>query len=357
VLATTLAGGRHALAQSRFETYASDRIGSRPRIRNNHVAPHKLQGLHGLAANIGEAMSQGIVVIIASVRRPLELGRWVDHVRNQSVMPLEMIWAVTGDGDLPEEFRDGATRLPAGLTIVRSPVGLTTQRNRGLAAIVTDPSYIVFFDDDYVPTVSCLGDIIRSFEAIPDAVGLTGTLLADGIKSPGIAYEDAAALIAAHTTTIPPVSIGFQPSFEPWDGLYGCNMAFRADAIAGARFDENLPLYGWQEDVDFAVRVRGPWQMGRTDGFVGVHQGVKGGRTSGKRIGYSQVANPCYLVRKGSMKWRKALIMATKNVIANHALSLRPESWIDRRGRVVGNWLAIADIALGRSDPMRILEL
>jgi hypothetical protein len=57
------------------------------------------------------------------------------------------------------------------------------------------------------------------------------------------------------------------------------------------------------------------------------------------------------------MKWRKALIMATKNVIANHALSLRPEAWIDRRGRVAGNWLALVDIARGRIDPMRILDL
>jgi hypothetical protein len=32
-------------------------------------------------------------------------------------------------------------------------------------------------------------------------------------------------------------------------------MAFRYQAIDGERFDENLPLYGWQEDVDFAAAL------------------------------------------------------------------------------------------------------
>lgn len=300
-----------------------------------------------------DVIREGIVVIIASARRPVELGRWVDHIARQSLKPQEMIWSVTSNDDLPPAYR--SEQSPPGLTIVHSPVGLTSQRNRALAAMITDPLVIAFFDDDYVPTATCLADVIRSFAVIPDVIGLTGKLLADGINSAGIDYEHAVALVEAHERQQP--SDSRPPGLEPWDGLYGCNMAFRADAIEGERFDENLPLYAWQEDVDFAVRVACGRKMGRTDGFAGVHQGIKSGRGVGKRLGYSQIVNPIYLYRKGSMKWRKALLIAAKNMIANHVRSMRPEPWVDRRGRAAGNWLGLRDVLAGRVDPMRILEL
>jgi len=43
-------------------------------------------------------------------------------------------------------------------------------------------------------------------------------------------------------------------------GTYGCNMTFRLKPIRSNAilFDENLPLYGWQEDIDFSLRV-GPY--------------------------------------------------------------------------------------------------
>jgi hypothetical protein len=190
---------------------------------------------------------------------------------------------------------------------------------------------------------------------MPDVVGLTGIMLADGISSSGILYEDAVVMIEDHERQKQPTTQA--PDLELWDGLYGCNMAFRADVIAGQQFDENLPLYAWQEDVDFAVRVAQGRKMGRTNGFAGVHQGVKSGRGSGKRLGYSQIVNPLYLLRKGSMKRRKAFVLVARNMIANHVRVLKPEPWIDRRGRALGNWLAIRDILYGIIDPTRILEL
>ena len=67
------------------------------------------------------------------------------------------------------------------------------------------------------------------------------------------------------------------------EGLYGCNMVFRAEAIGQERFDEQLPLYAWQEDIDFTARVGRARRMVKTDAFQGVHQGVKGARLPGTR--------------------------------------------------------------------------
>lgn len=141
------------------------------------------------------------------------------------------------------------------------------------------------------------------------------------------------------------------------DEIYGCNMAFRSSAIGGERFDERLPLYSWQEDVDFACRVAKGRRIGYTTRFFGVHQGVKYGRTGGRQFGYSQIINPIYLYRKGTMRFSKCIQLVLKNLLANHVRSLKPEFWVDRHGRVAGNWIGIWDLFHGRINPERVLDL
>jgi hypothetical protein len=44
-------------------------------------------------------------------------------------------------------------------------------------------------------------------------------------------------------------------------------------------------------------------------------------------------------------------------MLINHLKALRPEPWVDRKGRVEGNWLAIADVLKRKDKPERILEM
>jgi hypothetical protein len=48
--------------------------------------------------------------------------------------------------------------------------------------------------------------------------------------------------------------------------------------------------------------------------------------------------------------------LITRNLLANHIKSLRPEPYIDRRGRLYGNWVGIMHLATGRADPARMLR-
>jgi len=57
------------------------------------------------------------------------------------------------------------------------------------------------------------------------------------------------------------------------------------------------------------------------------------------------------------MSSRKMLNLAVRNFLSNHAKMLRPEPWVDRRGRVEGNWLALLDLIRGRITPERILDM
>jgi GT2 family glycosyltransferase len=284
-------------------------------------------------------------VLVASCGRPAELGELLDRLDRQTLPPKRVVLSVVDPGDLP-----AGAELRA--TVLRGAKGSCAQRNRGLDVLIPDCDVLFICDDDYLPSDGALEGMAGLFDMFPDIVGANGRLIADGINSPGIGFEDAVRLVEAADSR-PPAT---PKILRDLDGLYGCNMAFRSAAIADARFDEALPLYGWQEDIDFSAQLLPKGRIVASDAFCGVHRGVKGGRTSGVRFGYSQVANPAYLVLKGTMTARKAVGIALGNVVANLVKVWRPEPWVDRWGRVRGNWLAVGDVARGRIRPDRILE-
>jgi GT2 family glycosyltransferase len=228
--------------------------------------------------------------------------------------------------------------------------GLPRQRNRGLDLVGGRADIVTFFDDDFVPALNYLEEVERIFEEQREVAGLTGRLVADGATEAGYTLEEAQALNAAHAAAQ-------DRSFRRRKALYGCNMSVRLAAAAGLRFDETLPLYGWLEDIDYSVQLGRRGRMVSTGRVTGVHMGVKGGRTSGRKLGYSQVANVVYLARKGTMQAGLGRRLLAQNLLSNLVHSLRPEPHIDRRGRLWGNTLALADLARGRVDPRRIETL
>jgi hypothetical protein len=236
---------------------------------------------------------------------------------------------------------------------IRSARGLTIQRN-ALLAYCRDFDVLVFFDDDFWPSARYLEAIEQCYRANDDIVMITGRVLADGIKGPGLSIREAQTLLESWSSA----NAGEDRKTDVYNG-YGCNMAIRLSSMQGfsIEFDKKLPLYGWLEDVDFSRRVAALGRIVRLEAACGVHLGVKSGRQSGVCLGYSQLANPFYLARKGTMTAGRAVRQVAKNVCMNLACSFRPEPFVDRRGRLWGNVLALADFIAGRLDPMRALAL
>ena len=129
-----------------------------------------------------------IVVIIASRGRPADLKLWLEHVARQSLMPNAMIWAVHSDDDLPSgEWRS----RPNSPIVCKSDPGLTKQRNAALRIVPPETNIVAFFDDDYIPSSYCIEGIVNVFKLYPLAIGITGVILADGIKTVGIGVGEA----------------------------------------------------------------------------------------------------------------------------------------------------------------------
>jgi GT2 family glycosyltransferase len=291
--------------------------------------------------------SLNIAVGIATTGRPGILARTVELLSHQSRAADAILVCPARDEDVDRSMLQGAP----GILVVRGNLGLPAQRNTLLSG-AGEADVLVFFDDDFFPEDTYLQAIEDLFRREPDVVMATGTVVADGILGPGLSPEQA----RRHLDEVRPKPL--EHLEEVYNG-YGCNMSVRMSSVRtlDIKFDEALPLHGWLEDVDFSRRLAPAGRIVRSNLLRGVHLGNKAGRSSGVRLGYSQIANPLYMVRKGTMERGRAYKQIGRNVLANAVKTLRPEPWVDRRGRLIGNLRGAVDAVRGQLDPQQILKL
>lgn len=285
-----------------------------------------------------------ITVGIATTRRPDQVTLTLQQWGKQQRLPDRVVVCPAA----PEDIDHAALRsLPFEVEVVYGGKGLCIQRNAIMAHCPTT-SLIGFFDDDYYPARDYLSHAERIFSEHPSLVVLTNHPMLDGARGAGVSHEQARYWSEAWLQD-PPARYELMPTY----GGYGCNMVIKA-SVARANhvvFDERLPGYGWLEDIDFTRRLSDYGEIAVSRYLEGVHLGTKSGRQNGVRLGYSQVINPLYMVRKGSLSVSYAFDHVARNVAANTIRSFAPEPWVDRRGRLMGNVLAFCHVLRGRVDP------
>lgn len=290
-----------------------------------------------------------IAVGIATRGRPKILAETLAELAHQTRAPDRVFVCHVDESDvadLPQRFPD--------VLFLRAKAGLPRQRNAILDA-ATEADVVLFLDDDFLPAPAWLAVLEQVMAAHADCVVATGTVIADGAKGPGIAPDQARALLAADTPPADPLAV--VPHFNG----YGCNMAFRMAPVRAnsIRVDEALPAYAWYEDIDVTRRLAAAsgGSILRLAGARGVHLGVKSARTPGLKLGYSQVVNPIYLMRKGSFPANHAIPSAARHCLINLLRAPFPEPEVDRWGRFRGNMLGLFELLTGRGRPDRILDL
>jgi GT2 family glycosyltransferase len=291
-----------------------------------------------------------IAVIIATFGRKALLDRMLTFLEGQTRLPDRVIVSAPDESHVGR--RDSAA-FP--LSFVFGARGSCPQRNRAIDGAIGEAGIVTFFDDDFLPSADYLQVLEAAFSAHPDWAVIRGEAVQDGASGAGYSFEQGLALLreAERRRAVHPPAA----RIDDHVGGYGCNMSVRSAAIGDVRFDERLPLYGWQEDIDFTSRLRGHGRVVGLNTLYGVHLGAKTGRVSGLRFGYSQLINPVYLVRKGTMPSTFAFNLIWRNIAANTVKSFWPEPYIDRRGRLKGNLLAALHLARGRIEPEYILNL
>lgn len=290
-----------------------------------------------------------VVIGIATTGRAGILRQTLDQLAGLADGPDAILVCIAQESDF--EGKD-LPPSPCPLHVLSAQKGLCNQRNAILDA-VSDTTIVLFLDDDFLVSEGYISTVRHTFASDAEIAMTTGTVLADGILGAGFDHEFGRKILAAPAAgpqTALPVPI--------YNG-YGCNMAVRAVVARenGIRFDTNLPSYGWLEDVDFSRRLAAYGRIVKHPNMTGVHLGTKTGRSRGVPLGYSQIANPIYMMRKGTLSRGRAARLMLRNLAANTAKLLRPEPWVDRRGRLRGNGMALRDLVIGRICPKRILDL
>lgn len=288
-----------------------------------------------------------IAVAIATSGRRDVLTQTITFLNQQSRKPDELLICPAKPADVDIE---GLNAYSGEVRIITGPVGLPHQRNALMAA--SDADIMLFLDDDFLPAANYLEELQQLFADDPSIVVATGHVIKDGAQGIGLGFEESVEILAKD-------HFKGSRSIHPTFNAYGCNMAICLTLArrCGIRFDENLPLYAWLEDVDFSRQLAVHGKVVKARHLRGVHMGTKVGRTPGKRLGYSQVANRIYLRNKGNISWFQAWDGILSNLAANLIKSIKPEPWVDRRGRLSGNLTALKDLVIGKIHPGKILDL
>jgi GT2 family glycosyltransferase len=286
-----------------------------------------------------------VAVGIATAGRPHILNQIVRELMKQQRPPDAIVVCASSTADLG----DIQLEFPTIVTLFAGR-GLAQKRNAILRHL-SDLDVLIFLDDDFLVDPDYVAATEVAFASDKTTAMTTGEVIADGVCGPGLDVAAARALLGG----------GIAANTAPHGvySAYGCNMSLRLDLARKHQltFDEQLPLYGWLEDVDFSRRVAAYGRIVKVPAARGVHLGVKSARQRGVQLGYSQVANPVYLMRKGTYGARYAAALMSRNILANFGRALWPEAHVDRTGRALGNLRALLDLIDGRLHPQRILSL
>jgi glycosyltransferase involved in cell wall biosynthesis len=215
-----------------------------------------------------------ISVIICTYGRAAALEGVLDSLENQSYRNFEVL-VVDGNGDVSParetiEKRASRPHISTEVIVIRSPKGLTRQRNVGVKA--AQGSLICFLDDDVTFEADFLAQVVGYFSR-PEMQDVGGITPYDVLNYPmPITMRWRLRNLLGVMPSLDPgqvdhlgraVPISF---LKPWPGqkqigwLGGFCMIYRRTAMEGLAFDEALPTYGG-EDRDFSMRVGKRWRL------------------------------------------------------------------------------------------------
>ncbi|CAH0342906.1 glycosyltransferase family 1 protein [Rhizobium sp. CECT 9324] len=273
--------------------------------------------------------------------RPDVVSTTVRHfVATQTLRPSSVIISCV----VPEDAGD----LVAldGVRVVLGPIGSSAQRNTALTSLKDGTEIVAFFDDDFFADGEWISNAAQIFRDECNVASLTGDVVDYRFDGVGVGFQNALKDLK---------SIGARERWTEPCSPHRSSMAFRVGAIGDLCFDERLVLQSWLEAYDFGeqLALRGH-RLVKSSGSAGLHLGIKTDWTNGECLGYSQIANPIHLFKKGTMTRRQVAICVLRNVISNLRRELTPAHNGREKGKMKGNIRALIDAARGELAPDNI---
>jgi GT2 family glycosyltransferase len=212
------------------------------------------------------AETRSVSVIIPTKNRPQDLRRAVDSLLGQIAPPQQLIiidQSPSEDSRREVEMSYRASSKPTSERVKlvylldQKISGLTAARNKGMDLATGD--VWLFLDDDVVLESDYLEELLAVYDGYANAVGVSGVVT--NYERPPLAFR-----LWTQAFVRGPFHDDRQSVY--WDAdslsqseplrvtrLGGGLMSFRANAIGGLRFDDNLRGVCDGEDVEFCARI------------------------------------------------------------------------------------------------------
>lgn len=233
-------------------------------------------------------------LIVATYNRPREMSNLLELL---SVLPEGPCEVIVVDGALSRELDEQLLiwaehqNLPFDLVYVRSPAGLTRQRNVGIDASTRE--FVFFLDDDSVPKPGYfrairevfIGDVAKEIGAVRGFFSNTNNANLTWLWRARFALKlvprgEPGTYFTCGTSN---TWNGVRPfsGTKRVDVLTGCAMTFRRDVLRHNRFSLFFSGYSQGEDLEMSRRVARDWSLMVCGEALVQHDGAEGGRPGG----------------------------------------------------------------------------
>lgn len=250
-------------------------------------------------------------LIVATYNRKREISGLVQLLTVLSDVPREVI-VVDGapSCELDEHLLPWAEQnnLPFDLVYIRSPAGLTRQRNVGIDASTRE--FVFFLDDDSVPKPGYfrairavfLNDVAREIGAVRGSFNN-----AENDKLTWLWRARFALRLVPRGAPGTYFSCGTSATWngvQPFTGikfvdvLTGCAMTFRRAVLRQHRFSLFFSGYSQGEDLEMSRRIAKDWKLAVCGEALVDHEGAEGGRPGGFRRARMAVRNHFFIWKR-----------------------------------------------------------
>lgn len=255
--------------------------------------------------------------------------------------------------------------------------GITRQRNFGISKISSNAEIVCFLDDDLVLEPNYLQEIIKTFNVLPEAIGVGGIDLKENayslknknVKYSKFKYYEIDGWVKKESTRnqirkffgllpnlqpdlIPEFShgrSGFPPNGKTYqvEHLVGMSMCFKVELFTKISFSKYFIGYGLYEDFDFCVRALNYGKLYVNTNAQVWHYHDPAGRPNQYNYGKMVVRNGWYVWRlahlepsvKNKMKWHATtLLLLFLRFLNVFTTTKRKEAFTESLGRFVA-WI------------------
>ena len=320
-------------------------------------------------------------LIVCTYMRPTPLLKLLNSVKNQTLVPNEIIIVVGSTNyETKEILRNNYFQNLNYFLVDNENRGLTKQRNFGISKVSNETEVICFLDDDTVLEPTYFEELIKTYAIFPEALGIGGYIsneviwekvsqnyvptinefFYDGWKRKDGSRFVLRKKLGLDSNTkpgfLPKFSNGRSIGFLPPSGkiyeveqLMGGVSSFRKSVFERFQFSTYFQGYGLYEDADFTLRLSKTGKLYVNTNAKLAHFHDHSGRPNKYQYGKMVVRNGWYVWRvkfpkpslKAKVKWNLIMLLLTLTRFSNiFTTSKKKEALTESLGRVVG-WFSL----------------